>query len=597
MALTSGTRLGAYEVVSLLGEGGMGQVYRARDTRLKRDVAIKVLPDQLAADPERLSRFQREAELLATLNHPNIAAIYGLEESDGERAIVLELVEGETLAEQIVRAPAPLDDALRIARQIVDALEAAHDRGVVHRDLKPANIKITPDGKVKVLDFGLAKMLESPNASPITSMSPTMSVQATYAGVILGTAAYMSPEQARGKLVDRRTDVWAFGCVLFEMLSGKRAFDTGGDTVSDAVAAVLMKEPDWSLLPATTPPHIASLLRRCLQKDVQKRVPHIGVARLEIDEGSASSTQTAAVTTAAPLWRRAMPVATGVLLAAALGAVAWWRLKPDAVQPIVSRFVVTLPEGQNFTNTGRHAIAISPDGTAIAYTANQRLYVRAIGDFEARPIQGIDESNVPINPVFSPDGRSIAFYAGGEQTIKRIAVSGGAPVTLGTFTNPIGMSWGPDGILLCQPKGIMRLSPNGGTPEVLLAVKPDEVAHGPQMLPGGKAVLFTLAKTRSEDRWDAADVVVQFLPAGPRKTVIQGGTHARYLPTGHLVYALRGVVFAVPFDLQRLEVSGGPVPIVEGVRRAPVGATGAAQFSVSANGSLVYMPGPVSTVT
>ena len=599
MSLSPGSRLGAYEVIDLLGAGGMGEVYRARDVRLKREVAIKVLPDLLAGDPERLSRFQREAELLATLNHPNIAAIYGLEESERGRAIVLELVEGDTLAEVIARAPLAIDDALHVARQIVDALETAHDRGVVHRDLKPANIKITPDGKVKVLDFGLAKMLESPNASPMMSMSPTMSVQATYAGVILGTAAYMSPEQARGKLVDRRTDVWAFGCVLFEMLTGKRAFDAGGDTVSDAVAAVLMKEPDWNLLPATTPPHIESLLRRCLKKDAQKRVPHIGVARLEIDEAPATEPQTAAVVTArSPLWRRAMPVAIAVLLTAAVAAAAWWRLKPDAPQSIVSRFVVSLPEGQNFTNAGRHAIAISPDGTAIVYTANQRLYLRTMGDIEPRAIPGIDGTYAVINPVFSPDGRSIAFYSGGDQTIKRITVSGGAPVTLGSISNPVGMSWGPDGILLGQSgKGILRLSPNGGTPEVIAGIKADEIAHGPQMLPGGHAVLFTLAKSRSDDRWDTADIVVQQLPSGSRKTLIKGGTDARYLLTGYLVYALRGVVLAVPFDLQRLEVAGGPVPIIEGVRRAPVSATGAAQFSVSANGSLVYMPGPVTTGT
>jgi serine/threonine-protein kinase len=577
----------------------MGEVYRAHDTKLNRDVALKILPEAFALDGDRVARFRREAQVLAALNHPNIAAIYGFEDSGSAHVLVLELVEGPTLADRIAKGPIPLDETLPIAKQIAEALEAAHEQGIIHRDLKPSNIKVRDDGTVKVLDFGLAKAMEPASAmSPMLTNSPTITNPAMVTGVgtLLGTAAYMSPEQAKGRPADKRSDVWAYGCVLYEMLAGKRAFES--ESVSDTLASVLMKEPDWSLLPATTPPHIALLLHRCLQKDMQKRVPHIGVARLEIDDGSASSTQTAAVTTAAPpLWRRAVPVATGVLLTAAVGAAAWWHLKPDAVQPIVSRFVVTLPEGQNFTNAGRHAIAISPDGTAIAYTANQRLYLRAIGDFEARPIQGIDEGNTIINPVFSPDGRSIAFYAGGERTLKRIAVSGGAPVTLGTFTNPIGMSWGPDGILLGQPKGLMRLSPNGGTPEVLVAAKPGEVAHGPQMLPGGKAVLFTLAKTSSDDRWDAADVVVQLLPAGPRKTVIQGGTDARYLSTGHLVYALRGVLFAVPFDPQLVQVSGPPVPIVEGVRQAPFGATGAVQFSVSANGSLVYMPGPVSTVT
>ena len=600
MTLGAGTRLGSYEIVSPLGAGGMGEVYRARDSKLKREVAIKVLPEMLAGDPERLARFQREAELLATLNHPNIAAIYGLEDAGGSSAIVLELVEGETLADQIRRGPIPLDDALRVARQIVDALEAAHERGVVHRDLKPANIKITPDGKVKVLDFGLAKMLEQEAAASSLTMSPTLSVHATYAGVILGTAAYMSPEQARGKPIDRRTDVWAFGCVLFEMLAGKQAFESTGDTVSDAVAAVLMKEPDWNALPAGTPPHIRTLIRRCLQKEAQKRVPHIGVARIEIDEGPATPTLPAAPLAEParrrPLWRRAIPIAIGVLLTAGLTSAAWWRVRPEAPSPSVTRFPIILPEGQNFSNAGRQVVAVSPDGTQMVYVANQRLYLRAMSDLEARPIAGIDGSYAVTNPVFSPDGRSIAFWSGGDRTLKRIAVTGGAAVTIGSFSNPLGMSWGADGILLGQDgKGVMRVSPNGGTPAVVVSVKPEELAHGSQMLPGGKAVLFTLAKVTGADRWDKAQIVVQTLTSGDRKTLIAGGSDARYLPTGHIVYALGGVVLAVPFDARRLQVSGGPVPIVEGVRRAAGALTGTAQFSVAENGSLVYLPGPVST--
>ncbi len=602
MTLGAGARLGSYEIVSPLGAGGMGEVYRARDSKLKREVAIKVLPETLAGDPDRLARFQREAELLATLNHSNIAAIYGLEDADGTKAIILELVEGETLAEQIARSPLPLDEALRVARQIVDALEAAHERGVVHRDLKPANIKVTPDGKVKVLDFGLAKMLEQEAAASSLSMSPTLSVHATYAGVILGTAAYMSPEQARGKPVDRRTDVWAFGCVLFEMLTGKQVFESAGDTVSDAVAAVLMKEPDWNALPADTPPHIRSLIRRCLQKDVQKRVPHIGVARLEIDEGPETdalpATPLAEAARPRPMWRRAMPVAIGVLLAAGLTSAAWWRLRPEAPPATVTRFAFTLPEGQNFTNAGRHMIAVSPDGTQMVYVANQRLYLRAMSDLEARPIAGFDGSSPVINPVFSPDGRSIAFYSPADQSLKRIAVIGGAAVTIGSCTNPFGMSWGADGILVGQGgRGVLRVSPNGGTPEVVVKTNADEFAHGPQMLPGGKAILFTLAKGILNDRWDKARIVVQSLASGDRQILFEGGSDARYVPTGHLVYALAGVVLAIPFDAQRLQVAGGPVSIVQGVRRAGAGQTGTAQFSVAENGSLVYVPGPVSTVS
>jgi eukaryotic-like serine/threonine-protein kinase len=606
MALEQGTQLGSYEVIELLGAGGMGEVYRARDTRLRREVAIKVLPEMLAADPDRIARFQREAELLATLNHPNIAAVYGLEDSPStgsaqapSRAIVLELVDGETLADLIARGPVPLDDALRMARQIVDALEAAHDRGVVHRDLKPANIKITPDGKLKVLDFGLAKMLESPAMASSLSMSPTLSVHATYAGVILGTAAYMSPEQARGKMVDRRADVWAFGCVVFEMLTGKRTFDPAGDTVSDAVAAVLTQDPDWSALPAGTPPHIVALLRRCLQKDLQRRLPHIGVARLEIDEGpAASSGATASVSpTARAAWRAAAPVAAFVLLTAALFGGAWIYMKAAAgASPIVTKFTVTLPEGQNFSNIGRQAVAISPDGAQILYSANQRLYLRGMSELQPRAIPGFDGSNAVISPVFSPDGSSIAFYSGGaEQSLKRVAVTGGAPVTIGSFTNPVGMSWGPDGILLAQNgKGVVRISPNGGTPEVIVSTKADEIAHGPQMLPGGRAVLFTLAKGNAPTRWDKAQIVAQVLASGERKVLIDGGSDARYLSTGHLVYALAGVVLAVPFDLERLQVTGGPVPMIEGVRRAAGSVTGVTQFSVSNNGSLVYVPGPAS---
>jgi serine/threonine-protein kinase len=602
MSLASGSRLGPYEILSALGAGGMGEVYRARDTKLKRDVALKVLPDLLASDPDRLARFQREAELLATLNHPNIAAVYGIEDEADVRAIVLELVEGETLADRVARGPIPIDDTLTIARQIVDALEAAHDRGVVHRDLKPANIKITPEGRVKVLDFGLAKILETAAPATALSMSPTLSVQATYAGVILGTAAYMSPEQARGKPVDRRTDIWAFGCVLFEMLAGKQAFASAGDTVSDAIATVLTKEPDWTALPAGTPPHLASLLRRCLQKDIQKRVPHIGVARLEMDEPSASPvlTATEAVVPTQSAWRRAVPFAAGVLVTAALGGAGWWRFGPQAAPGIVSRFVITLPAGQDFTNAGRQVLALSPDGTQLVYSANLRLYLRRIGDLDARPIPGIDGSSGVINPVFSPDGRSIVFWSVGDQTLKRIAVAGGAPVTIANVTNPVGMSWGPEGILLGQlpngaaPGRILRISPNGGAPDVVVRTKTDEIAHGPQLLPGGKAVLFTLAKASSAERWDQAKIVVQSLTSGERKVLIDRGSDARYLPTGHLVYALEGVVLAVAFDVRRLEVSGGPISLVEGVKRSDGPATGTAQFSVAANGSLVYVPGPVT---
>src|SRR5262245_18053181 len=381
MTLSAGTRLGAYEIVSPLGVGGMGEVYRARDTSLKRDVAIKVLPEAFSQDPDRLARFQREAELLASLNHPNIAAIYGLERSEAGTAIVLELVEGETLADLIARGALPIDDALPIAREIADALEAAHDKGIVHRDLKPANVKITSEGKVKVLDFGLAKAIDQTTGSGSLShnqltASPTLSLHATYAGVILGTAAYMSPEQARGKAVDRRTDIWAFGCVLFEMLTGKQTFEAG-ETVSDAIAAILKHDPDWSSLPDDTPLRIRTLLKRCLQKDPQRRLPHIGVARLEIDEGPVkAAAEPATAVSMRPLWRRLLPsalaAATAALLAIGLTA---WMLRPPAAPLLMTRFAYTLPEGRQF-GPFLTLLAISRDGSRMVYALNQRLYLK-----------------------------------------------------------------------------------------------------------------------------------------------------------------------------------------------------------------------------
>jgi len=361
MPLAPGVRLGVYEVLGLIGTGGMGEVYRARDTKLNREVALKVLPDLFAHDSDRLARFQREAQVLASLNHPNIAAIYGLEESDGVRALVLELVEGPTLADRIAQGTVPLDEALPIARQIAEALEAAHEHGVVHRDLKPANVKVRPDGTAKVLDFGLAKAMETAPAAASLTESPTLSMAATQAGVILGTAAYMSPEQAKGRTADKRSDVWAFGCVLFEMLTGRRTFE--GADVSEVLAGVIKSEPDWSGLPADTPTHIRTLLRRCLQKDPQRRLPHIGVARLEIDEGPAEATAEAPrgvrnalthpIVGRKPLWRRALPVVLGILATGVLTGIGVWNFRPSPTPLTITRFPFTLAEGQQFTSTGR----------------------------------------------------------------------------------------------------------------------------------------------------------------------------------------------------------------------------------------------------
>ena len=604
MGLTAGVRLGVYEIIAPVGAGGMGEVYRATDTKLRRDVAIKVLPEIFSADPERIARFQREAELLATLNHPNIAQIYGLERQDGPdgrewHAIVLELIGGETLAERVARGPIEINDAIAIARQLVEALEAAHDRGVIHRDLKPANIKITPDGKVKVLDFGLAKMAEREAAVSGLSMSPTLSVQATYAGMILGTAAYMSPEQARGKPVDRKTDVWAFGCVVYEMLAGRQAFE-GGETVSDAVAAILRSDIDWSALPASTPPHLLKLLRRCLQKDPQKRLPHIGSARLDLDEPDVEPAGAAAPASPAARPRRRTVVLTtagvAVLAAVAGAAVAAW-LRP-AARPTVARFVISLPADQRLTGVARTVVALSPDGSHIVYVANGRLYSRSLREFDAKPIAGTEGLQALWNPVFSPDGGSLAFYAVDDSTVKRIPLAGGAAVTIcHAESMPNGMSWvGDDLFMSYLGQGIMRVSANGGTPELVAATKPGEFAQGPQLLPDRRTLLFAVATGQATDRWDKAVIVAQQIGSSDRKAILNGGAEPHFIAaTGQLVYALGGSLFAVAFDPARLTTSGAPVPVMQGVRRSiGTAGSGVALIAISDSGTLAFIPGPAS---
>src|SRR2546422_6530672 len=589
-----GRRLGSYQCVSLLGKGGMGEVYRARDTQLHRDVALKLLPSVFASDPERLARFQREAEVLASLNHPNIAQIYGIEGTGRSRCIVMELVEGGTLEERLKRGPIPVDEALLITKQIAEALEAAHEKDIIHRDLKPANVKITPEGRVKVLDFGLAKPLEDPN--------PDFSrMAATDAGVILGTAAYMSPEQACGKKVDKRADIWAFGCLLYELLTGKQAFE--GENVTETLAAVLKADPDWTLLPATTPAGIRVLLRRCLQKDLARRLRDATDVRIEIEDALSAPPSVLVderhLVVPKPLWKRASPaLLTGVVLSVMTGFLVW-NLRPS-VPATTMRFSFTIPGDQRFSIPGRSLIAISPDGTQMVYAANSRLYIRSMSEVESKPISGTENTQgVAANPLFSPDGRYVAFWwqTGNRGTLKKIAVGGGSPVTLAEATNNVyGTSWDKDGIVIGQvSEGIRRVSENGGKPETLVRVKADEVAANPQQLPGAQAVLFTLAPATGRDRWNKARIVVQSLKSGKRKTLIEGGSDARYVPTGHIVYALSGTLFAIPFNVKRLEVIGTPVPIIEGVRRAPGAAgSGDAQLSFSNNGSLIYIPGPVS---
>jgi len=592
----SGRTLGGYRLERLIGAGGMGEVYRARDAKLGRDVAIKILPRALTRDPERLARFEREARMLAALNHPNICAIYGLEESEEITFLVLEFIDGETLAHALGSAAAgphrslPVAEALVIAQQIAEALEAAHDKGIVHRDLKPANITITHGGVVKVLDFGLAKPVGASPAADITQ-SPTITHGGTREGVILGTAAYMSPEQARGKPVDKRADIWAFGCVLYEMLTGRVTF--AGDTVSDTIGKILEREPDWSALPTDTPAGIRRLLFRCLVKDPKRRLRDIGDVRIEI-EGT-DEVLPGSVAAAAPAARsRAtwLPwLAAGALAMGLAGSVAWNLRRPDP-SLAVTRFTIVPPEAPRFAGT-HHMLTLSPDGTQLAYLSTNRLFVRPLSGLVAKVIQGTDDMQSLSQPMFSPDGRSIVFFAVG--ALKKVSVAGGAIGTICPSTNPFGISWGPDGIVFgLGSQGIMRVAPElGSTPERIVSVAAGEVAHGPQMLPDGTHILFTLATGTARDRWDTAQIVVQSLKTAERKTLVKGGSDARYVSTGHIVYALAGTLYAVAFDADRLEVHGDPVPVVEGVSRSALALTGSANYTVSSNGSLAYVPGPL----
>jgi serine/threonine-protein kinase len=601
--LTRGNRLGVYEVVASIGAGGMGEVYRARDTRLDRDVAIKILPEPFGSDPERVARFAREAKTLAALNHPNIAHIYGVEESNGTNAIVMELVEGETLADRIARGPIPIDEALPIAKQIAEALEAAHEQGIIHRDLKPANIKIRPDGTVKVLDFGLAKLTESTSVSTTNptalSMSPTITAPALMSGVgvLLGTAAYMSPEQAKGGVADKRSDIWALGCVVYEMLTGKAAF--AESTVTETLAAILKSDTDWSKVPRS----LHAVLGRCLHKDPKQRWRAAGDVAIELEltaenarriGGSARSARVPLRTTAALI---VTCVAAGSLMT--VGVMRFARRPMPA--SIVTRFAFPI-EAARFTGTGRRLVAISPDGSQIAYTADDQLWLRRSNELNARPIPGTvfarpaGTGQSLTNPFFSPDGQWIGFWSSADATLKKVATTGGAPVTICAASNVNGASWSDDLIVFGQEnRGIVAVSANGGTPQVIAATTAGELADGPQILPGGY-VMFSIALTaQGAARWDTATVVATPLKGGPRTTILRGGHAARYLPSGHLVYAVGGNLLAVPFDVERLRITGGPVPVLEDAGESNGGAvgaapTGAVHFDISQTGTLAYVP-------
>jgi eukaryotic-like serine/threonine-protein kinase len=603
-----------FHIIEAIGRGGMGEVFRARDTNLNRDVALKIVSHGFGRDFDGLARFKREAQLLASLNHPNIGAIYGFEESNGVQALVLELVDGPTLADRIARGALPIEEALPIALQIAEAVEAAHEHGVIHRDLKPGNVKLRLDGVVKVLDFGLAKALQPVDVvrRNLTDAATITSPAMTALGVILGTPAYMSPEQAKGKAVDRRADIWAFGALLYEMLTGRRAFP--GDDISETLASVLRHEVDWTAIPSTATATLRTLMARCLERDTKRRLRDIGEARIVLDAlitpvtGNARpelpTGSLAAVPPPRPLWLRAMPLVLVAIGAGLAGGAAAWFLKPSPPRA-VSRLSFPLANVHALFRN-RSAMAISPDGSQVVYATPSGLHLRPLSAVEPKIIPGTESFFNLTEPVFSPDGQMIAFHTGTDQTLKRIPVTGGAAVTICSATYPHSVSWGPAGILFVEiqtsaqqtvgSERIMRVSGNGGTPQLLIAFKTDESPHAPQVLPGGEHLLFSLAVGRAANRWDRARIVVQSLASGERRTVIEGGGDVRYVPTGHLVYAQGGSLFAVGFDLRRWVVTGPPVPVVDGISRAAADATGGAQFSFSSNGTLIYLANSTSAV-
>jgi serine/threonine protein kinase/Tol biopolymer transport system component len=581
----------------------MGQVYQARDTKLHRDVALKILPDAFASDPDRLARFTREAQTLASLNHPNIAQIHGFEESGHVRALVMELVEGEDLSQRIARGALPITEALSTAKQIAEALEAAHEQGVIHRDLKPANIKVREDGTVKVLDFGLAKALEPTVAAPSNvSQSPTITTPAmTQAGMILGTAAYMSPEQAKGRAADRRSDIWAFGVVLYEMLTGRRAFK--GEDVADTLACILTREPDWTTLPADTPPLIRRLLRRCLEKERRRRLDSAADARMEIEEALTAPSPAdaaAAQREAAPrlAWSRAL---TWTLAASTLGLaialvllLAPWRASRGVEQPLVRLDVdlgadvslaASAPEGAS--------VIISPDGTRIVYVSassgRARLVTRRLDQPRATDLEGTEGAS---GPFFSPDGRWVGFFARGK--LSKVPVEGGLVAPLSDVPIVFGASWGDDGYVVAATGagGLVRIPSGGGAPTPLTEPGNGETALLPQVLPGSQAVLFLSLRAGSDKQSIQQSIDVITVRDRRRKTLQRSATSPRYLPSGHLLYTKGATLFALPFDLDRLETSGTAVPVLEDVAIQPV--SGLAQFDVSRSGTMVYRKDPGS---
>jgi eukaryotic-like serine/threonine-protein kinase len=593
LALTSGTRLGVYEVTAPIGEGGMGQVYRARDIKLNRDVALKILPDAFARDPDRLARFTREAQTLASLNHPNIGAIFGIEESQDVRALVMELVEGEDLSQRIARGAIPLDEMLPIARQIADALEAAHEQGIIHRDLKPANIKLRPDGTVKVLDFGLAKAMEPASVMSVNAMTaPTLSMHATQSGIILGTAAYMSPEQAAGKPVDKRSDLWAFGVVVLEMLTGRPAFP--GETVSHVLAAVLRAEPDWSALPAHTPAPIRRLLRRCLEKDRKRRLDSAAAARLEIEDALSPTAATATETELHAPRRRALVLSLG-LCAGLIAAVGVYMLGTSASRaasapPAVTRLVIQSPAGTQIIS-GHREVAVSADGRQVAFiargAADQHIYVRRLDELESHQVAGTEGAG---DLAFSPDGRGLVFHAGNK--IRKVSLSGGSPTVLADAVHSHGLAWHPteDAIYFAptQSNAIWKVPASGGSP---VAVTQLDKAHGershewPVFSIDGRTLVFSV--NGNSAGLDEEEVTLFELGTGARETVRTGGDAVGFTDARELPFVREHSLMSAPHHATRHVLLAEAREMVAGVRRRAGSTVG-----LSGSGTLAYVPSP-----
>jgi len=591
MVLAAGARLGLYEILAPIGAGGMGEVYRAHDTRLGRDVALKTLPAAFTSDSERVARFKREAQVLAALNHPHIAAIYGLDEVEGCHFLVLEFADGDTLAARLAGGPLPVDEALAIARQIAEALEAAHEKGIVHRDLKPANIGFNADGLVKVLDFGLAKAIDV-GKNPDPAMSPTVTFGATQAGIILGTASYMSPEQAKGRAADKRSDIWSFGCVLYEMVTGRRLFD--GEDVTEIIASVIRDQPNWSRLPPDVPEHIRLLLKKSLEKDPRARVADIAVARFLLAEPVLS---TAAATPAVRTRRGVLTFAAVAAFALLLGAVGAWLGARWKAQPVQSaaRFVLAPPQSQPLFLQGLNRdIAISPDGSNIVYRSTtgtgggSNFVLRGINDLTPRTLGGTGGAQ----PFISPDGRWLGYAAAGE--LRKMPMAGGPSTAICKVASRLrGVHWGANDRIVFgvidPSKGLQSVAASGGEPQSLTTPSREkgEIGHYfPFVLPGGNAVLFTIGSGATTA--ESGQIAALDLRTGRYKTLIRGGSAAVFVEPGYLVYASRGTLQAVRFDPARLEVSGESVAMVDQVMSTPVGD---ANFSVSRNGTLVYVPG------